>query len=256
MLTKWDYNESVRKVSAKVEEWKAVTLKRSTLTDDIARDLYEAREQLDARGGYRHGVKSNVTNVTYEKSWGQYLEEVGLQRMTVHRWLDYYEPTEQRLLTDAEYELRKEEQKRKQMAHDEAVKSRVDERIKTGRMPLSWGEEEEDKYQNRLEQERKTQEWRERIRAESAKREGARVNVRETFAEINDMLDKFGQQIDNRAELAEKMRLTGDNATHTFNQTLIDYLESLPDDALKLEACYNIIKIAKNYIREHNLVRG
>jgi hypothetical protein len=80
-------------------------LKRSTLTDDIARDLYEAREQLDARGGYRHGVKSNVTNVTYEKSWGQYLEEVGLQRMTVHRWLDYYEPTEQRLLTDAEYEL-------------------------------------------------------------------------------------------------------------------------------------------------------
>ncbi len=252
MLVKWDYNESVRKVSEKVKEWKAVTLKRSTLTDDIARDLYEAREQLDARG-------RNLPNVplgTYEKSWGEYLEDVGLARTTVHRWLDYYEPTEQRLLTDAEYELRKEEQKRKKMAHDEAIKSRVNERIRTGKMPLSWGEEEEEKYQHQLEQDRKTREWRERIRAESSKREEARGSARETFAEINDMLDKFGQQIENRAELAEKMRLTGDNATHTFNQTLIDYLESLPDDTLKLEACHNIIKIAKNYIREHNLVRG
>lgn len=64
-------------------------LKRSTLTDEIARDLYEAREQLDARG-------RNLPNVplgTYEKSWGEYLEDVGLARTTVHRWLDYYEPT-------------------------------------------------------------------------------------------------------------------------------------------------------------------
>jgi hypothetical protein len=256
MLMTWNYDESVRKVSAKVEEWKAVTLKRSTLTDEIAKDLYEAREQLDARGGYRHGVKSNIPRGTFEKGWLNYLQDVGLAKSTVHRWLDYYEPTEQRLLTDAEYELRKEEQKRKQMAHDEAVKSRVDERIKTGRMPLSWGEEEEDKYQNKLEQDRKTQEWRERIRTESAKKEQAKVNVKETFEEIHDMLNRYGQQAENREELASKMRLTGDNATHTFNQTLIDYLESLPDDALKLEACYNIIKIAKNYIREHDLVRG
>lgn len=249
---KWDYDVSVRKVSEKVKEWKAVTLKRSTLTDEIARDLYEAREQL-SKSGYRTDLVPDGTGL---KGWREYLEEVGLAKSTVHRWLDYYEPAEQRLLTDDEYQQRKQEEKRKQMEHDEAVKSRVNERVKTGKLPLSWGKEEEEKYQQWLEQERKTQEWRERIRTESAKREQSREDVRGTFDEINDMLNRFGQQVEDRAELAEKMRLTGDNATHTFNQTLIDYLESLADDSQKLEACHNIIKIAKNYIREHNLVRG
>lgn len=81
----------------KVKEWKAVTLKRSTLTNEIARDLYEAREQL-SRSGYRSDL---VTNVTRLPTWQGYLKEVGLERMTVHRWLDYYEPTEQRLLTNS-----------------------------------------------------------------------------------------------------------------------------------------------------------
>src|SRR5690554_1189105 len=156
MLMKWDYDVSVRKVSEKVKEWKAVTLKRSTLTDEIAKDLYEAREQLDARGGYRHGVKSNIPSGTFEKGWLNYLQDVGLAKSTVHRWLDYYEPTEQRLLTDDEYQQRKQEEKRKQMEHDESVRSRVKERFETGEIPLSWGEEEEQKYQQRLEQERKT----------------------------------------------------------------------------------------------------
>jgi len=252
---KWDYDVSVRKVSEKVKEWKAVTLKRSTLTDEIARDLYEARGQLALIGGDRRSDKFNVPNGRM-KTWNDYLQDVGLAYRTVHRWLEYYEPTEQRLLTDDEYQQRKQEEKRKQMEHDESVRSRVKERFETGEMPLSWGEEEEQKYQQRLEQERKTQEWRERIRTESAKREQSREDVRGTFDEINDMLNRFGQQVEDRAELAEKMRLTGDNATHTFNQTLIDYLESLADDSQKLEACHNIIKIAKNYIREHNLVRG
>ena len=98
-------------------------------SDDICRELYEAREQLDSRGRNL----PNVTNDTYGKgwieyladvglqrelyeareqladrgswsrnncyNWEKYLADVGLQRMTVHRWLEHYEPTEQRLLT-------------------------------------------------------------------------------------------------------------------------------------------------------------
>jgi len=69
----WSYEESVRRVSAKVNEWKAVSLKKSTLTDDICRELYEAREQLSHWGG----DKSKLTSGNLV-SWQQYLQDVGL----------------------------------------------------------------------------------------------------------------------------------------------------------------------------------
>ncbi len=93
-ITTWNYDESVKRVSEKVQEWKAVSLKKSTLTADICKDLYEAREELDSRGNNQW----NVPNGTTQKGWREYLEEVGLAKSTVHRWLEYYEPQEQRLL--------------------------------------------------------------------------------------------------------------------------------------------------------------
>ena len=81
LQTNWNYETSVQKVSGLVSELKNVTLKKSTLTDEIARELYEAREQLDSRGRNL----PNVTNDTYGKGWIEYLADVGLQRMTVHR---------------------------------------------------------------------------------------------------------------------------------------------------------------------------
>jgi len=49
-LLAWSYEESVKRVSAKVQEWKAVILKKSTLTDEIARELYRARGELRKQG--------------------------------------------------------------------------------------------------------------------------------------------------------------------------------------------------------------
>lgn len=49
--------------------------------NDICRELYEAREQLDARGKRPNG-----------RSWGGYLSDVGLADRTVRRWLEHYEP--------------------------------------------------------------------------------------------------------------------------------------------------------------------
>jgi len=72
-LLAWSYEESVKRVSAKVQEWKAVILKKSTLTDEIARELYRARGELSKWGGDR----SKLTNGNLV-SWQQYLTDVGL----------------------------------------------------------------------------------------------------------------------------------------------------------------------------------
>lgn len=247
MLTTWNYDESVKRVSNKVQEWKAVSLKKSTLTDDICRELYEAREQLADRGSWS---RNNCYN------WNQYLQDVGLQRMTVHRWLEHYEPTEQRLLTDEEYQRKEQEKRRKQMEHEQAIKDRVAERLRTNAMPNDWDDESEKIYQERLAQEKKDREWRERIRLESREREQKTSKTQETIEEFEHLLAEFTEQTDKRKEISKKMRLTGDNADSAFNQMLIEYLESLDSDSQRLEACYNGIKIFKAYIRDNNLLRG
>ena len=61
----WSYDLSVQKVSGLVTELKNVTLKKSTLTDAIARELYQAREQLKS-SGIRTDLVTNVTRLTWE----------------------------------------------------------------------------------------------------------------------------------------------------------------------------------------------
>lgn len=243
MLTTWNYDESVKRVSNKVQEWKTVSLKKSTLTDEICRELYEAREQLDARGKRPNG-----------RSWGGYLSDVGLADRTVRRWLEHYEPTEQRLLTDEEYQRKEQEKRRKLMEREQALKSMVSERIRTNIIPNDWDDESEKLYQKRLEQEKKDKEWRERIRVESRDREQKTSKTQETIEEFEQLLSEFTEQTDKRKEMSKKMRLTGDNADSAFNQMLIEYLESLDSDSQRLEACYNGIKIFKAYIRDNNLL--
>jgi len=239
----WDYELSVIRVSEKVREWKTVSLKKETLTDEIAKELYEARQQLDSRG--MNSGNQNVPNGTFS----QYLSEVGLARRTVHRWLEHFDPQEQRLLSDEEYESKKLKKQRESMAQEEAVKSRVNERIETTKKPDVWGKQEEKVFEQRLEQDKKNKEFREKIQKEAEQREVPLGKTKKAFEDINSMLNNLGQQAERKIELQQKMRLTGDNASHEFNEMLIDYLESLTSESQQLEACHNGIKIFKNYIR-------
>jgi ATPase subunit of ABC transporter with duplicated ATPase domains len=252
-ITTWNYDESVKRVLIKVQEWKAVSLKKSTLTAEICKDLYEAREQLSDRGSRPKWDDSY--------NWTNYLRDVGLASSTVHRWLEYYEPQEQRLLSDNELEQRKREEKRKQMEHEQAVKDKVKERIQTNAVPKDWDAETEQMYQEKLNQEQKNKEWKERIQKESQKRESRNQSydfksADESINNMKELLDELATREAKKEQLAGKMRLTGNNADHEFNQMLIDYLEGLDNDSQRLEACHNGIKIFKAYIRDHNLVRA
>ena len=74
-LTRWDYDASVKKM----RRWKISTI-------DGLVELYTAREEL-SRPGTRSDLVSNET-----RSWTDYLDDIGLSRATVHRWLSRFNP--------------------------------------------------------------------------------------------------------------------------------------------------------------------
>jgi len=72
--TKWDYNQSVKKIKVLVYKWK-------NLTADVVNELYIAREILSRKQSY-------VANTTF--TWEGYCEDIGVDRSTVHRWINRY----------------------------------------------------------------------------------------------------------------------------------------------------------------------
>jgi len=73
--TKWDYNQSVKKIKVLVYKWK-------NLTAEVVNELFIAREILSSQGAR--------TDLKEEKTWENYCEEIGVERSTVHRWINRY----------------------------------------------------------------------------------------------------------------------------------------------------------------------
>lgn len=244
LQTNWNYETSVQKVSGLVSELKSVTLKKSTLTDEIARELYEAREQLKS-SGRRTDLVTNVTRLT----WEGYLKDCGLQRMTVHRWLEHYEPEEQRLLTDEEYQAKQEEKRRAEMSIREANNSRVSQAIKTGSFPSGWNPECQRLYEDRIKEERLRDERIRKMQEEmqkGAEERKCREDERKArVEEIDELVKGITENFTRRQVFKERIRISHDGKEDPFLDAILDYLDELEDDNRRIEACYNIIKTCK-----------
>lgn len=70
----WDFEDSVAKTKQLVYRWKNLTLEMVT-------ELYIAREKLSKEG------KPVITGTNIPVTWGQYCEDVGLEKRTANRWL-------------------------------------------------------------------------------------------------------------------------------------------------------------------------
>ena len=82
----WHYDQSVQKMRQLVVKWKTLSL-------ELLRELYLAHVNLSAQG--------NRSDITGEKvGWGQYLNDIGLDRRTVHRWLSKYDVENDELTPD------------------------------------------------------------------------------------------------------------------------------------------------------------
>ncbi|MBL7006370.1 MAG: hypothetical protein ISR78_04735 [Spirochaetia bacterium] len=242
----WDYELSVLRVSEKVKEWKVVSLKKSNLTAEICKELHEAREQLD-RSGLRTDLNPNGSRLT----WMNYLQDVGLAKSTVNRWLEHFDTVEQRLLSDDELNERKE------------IKAK-----ELGKLTPQKPERSEEDILKEQEQaearKRKLAQWQEDVRKANEERHAPKIDFEKIlkedepdtdphFENLSNLIGEFTKQEERKLELHKKIRLTGDNAGHAFNQMLIEYLDNLSSDSERLEACHNGIKIFKNFIRDYQM---
>jgi 16S rRNA G966 N2-methylase RsmD len=80
----WDYDESVKKTGNKIYKWK-------NLTEEIATELWVAREVLAKSGAAGHVRNSSGTKVPL-RTWSQYCEDIGVTRQVANRWLNKWFP--------------------------------------------------------------------------------------------------------------------------------------------------------------------
>ena len=74
---KWDCDKSIEKVKSFIYKWK-------NLTEEVAFELWIAREKLSSRY-HRDGTKV--------PSWSQYCEDIGSSKQVINRWLkEWFEP--------------------------------------------------------------------------------------------------------------------------------------------------------------------
>jgi hypothetical protein len=99
--------------------------------------------------------------------------------------------------------------------------------------------------ERRITEEREKAE-RERLEAESQRPSGFWINE-EILAEVQVSASK-------RTEFKERIRISDSGSSDPFIDALMDYLEELPDDNRRIEACYNVIKVARGIAAE--LQRG
>ena len=252
-ITAWDYNASVERVRPMVIKWR-------TLTVELVGELYQAREALRNIGGDRRSESFSVPNGTL-KSWADYLNDVGLAKSTVHRWLERYIPEENKLLTPEELEERKAIETRAKQDEATAIAKRVKEAKNKGARPADWDEKTEREYQRQLreDEERKQRvneaaererEYKEEQRRKEDERK-AKLAGFESFQEnMDDILSDVKSDFDKRKSFKEKIKLSQSGESDLFIDALMDYLDDLEDDNRRIEACQNIIKVCKNIAAE------
>jgi hypothetical protein len=244
-LAKWDYKSSIEKVKPMVINWR-------NLTVELVEELYNARQSLSDRGSW-----SVVPDGTTHKGWREYLDEVGLAKSTVHRWLERYLPEEKRILEPEELEQKKQIETRAKQNESVKINNRILVYKKTFVKPNDWDEKTEKEYQRqikeqkerekRIDEYKKEAEERERRKAEErAKEEEQRLRYKIELEMLNSMAEFGMKRAKQKDEFKKRIKLSQSGESDLFIDALMDYLDELTDDNRRIEACNNIIKVCRN----------
>ena len=160
-------------------------------------------------------------------------------------------------LQDAYQQIETIERQEKQTEHQRA-RTRVEQFKSTGVKPDGWRRGTDDKI---LQEDREREE---RIRAET---ERARImqerrrqeEIKKATADealdvevewIAEAAAQIVQHHQKRLSFKDRIRLSDSGRDDAFVDALMDYLEDLDDDNRRIEACTNIIKVARNIAAE------
>jgi hypothetical protein len=253
-LQTWDYAASVERVRPMVVSWR-------TLTVELVDELYRAREELsNPRARTDLDCVPNGT-----QTWARYLDDVGLARTTVHRWLERYEPTEHRIMEPEEVEQRKQIESRAKQDKATAIRQRVVYAVNTGQKPADWDDETEREYNREIKErearDRRVDEAKQTMEAARLKKEQEQRAWQDRQREndidsrlLEEAASRVIAQSQKRQRFKERIKLSQSGESDAFIDALMEYLEELEDDNRRIEACTNIIKVCRNISNE--LQRG
>lgn len=83
----WSYDDSVKRL-------RPMIYKLKNLTIEIYYELWVAREIL-SNPGARTDLVENATRL---ETWSDYCNDIGIDRSTIHRWLEKYDPKSNKLI--------------------------------------------------------------------------------------------------------------------------------------------------------------
>jgi hypothetical protein len=146
---------------------------------------------------------------------------------------------------------------REKQTEEQKARQRIQHYIKTGEKLDGWRRgtddklaEEERRRDERIEKEKQRMEA-ERLKREAEKNEREarweRIEQETDFTSqlLNDAADHSLTTLKKRQDFKDRIRVSSEGRDDVFIDALMDYLEELPDDNRRIEACYNIIKVAK-----------
>lgn len=86
-LEVWCYSGSVEKMKTLILNWRNISI-------EILEELYIARDYLSSQG-----VRNDLSEEN--KGWENYLNDIGLAKSTVNRWLKKYDPEKKKILKES-----------------------------------------------------------------------------------------------------------------------------------------------------------
>lgn len=157
-----------------------------------------------------------------------------------------------RNLQEAYKQVETIEKQEKQSEYKRAM-SRVKEYRRTGVKPDGWRRGTDDKLvEEEEERDRRINDARLRAQRAEEQRQEQQENRRENTERMRvesewfgSVVDEINSKQDKRATFKERIRISDTGRDDAFIDALMDYLEELDDDNRRIEACYNIIKVAK-----------
>jgi len=221
------------------------------MTVEIVEELFKARKFYNNQG-YRSDLVPDGTRLdTYEK----YIEYTGLPKRTAYNWLERYVPEQNKLLSFEEFQEKKQLQEIRKQSAEEQRRSIFVHFYKTGVKLEGWDSSFDKEIERQRVQKEKdiknANEARDRMRKENEEKETIRQKNQmkdDLFSSdfLNAAAEKFLSKSNERKEWQDKIRVSDSGKEDSFINALMDYMETLPDDNRRIEACYNIIKVCKN----------
>lgn len=227
----------ITKIISLNNELQSLYVKSLPIIKEIGEELHRQKEENS--GSFMRWVGTNLpfsydTAINYIKVY-LYYDKIG----TLPNLQDAYRQIE---TLEAQEKQSKEERDR----------SLIAEYRKTGKKPDGWDRSLDYRVKKDEEAAAKQKERTEREFVKREERANAYKNRQEqerpTF--FSDALKIATETIiakhEERQNWKEKIRLSDGGKDDAFMDAIVDYLETLPDDNRRIEACNNIIKICRN----------